>query len=96
MRVPQEAEARGNLHIGGRPMQTTIDEDDRAIIRAVAPVLAQHGQVFVGIDVIGGRLTEINVTSPTGVRHIEMLEGRNVAAPILDALERRAAAKRGA
>ncbi len=95
LRVPQEAEARGNLHIGGRPMKATLDDDDRAIIRAVAPVLAQHGQLLVGLDVIGGRLTEINVTSPTGVRHIENLEHRNVAAPILDALERRAAARRG-
>jgi glutathione synthase len=94
LRVPQEAEARGNLHIGGRPALSNIDDDDRAIIRAVAPVLAQHGQVLVGIDVIGGRLTEINVTSPTGVRHIEQLEQRNVAGPILDALERKAAARR--
>ncbi len=94
LRVPQEAEARGNLHIGGRPALSGIDDDDRAIIRAVAPVLAQHGQTLVGIDVIGGRLTEINVTSPTGVRHIEQLEQRNVAGVILDALERKAAARR--
>jgi glutathione synthase len=91
---PAEAEARGNLHVGGRPVRCELDADDRAIIRAVAPVLAQHGQVLVGLDVIGGRLTEINVTSPTGVRHIERLEHRNVAAPILDALERKAAARR--
>ncbi len=94
LRVPAEAEARGNLHVGGRPVQTALDDDDRAIIRAVAPLLTAHGQLFVGIDVIGGRLTEINVTSPTGIRHIENLERRNVAAPVLDALERKAAAKR--
>jgi len=95
LRVPQEAEARGNLHIGGRPVKTELDDNDHAIIRAVAPVLAQHGQLLVGLDVIGGKLTEINVTSPTGVRHIENLEHRNVAAQILDALERKAAARRG-
>ncbi|MCE9579769.1 MAG: glutathione synthase [Deltaproteobacteria bacterium] len=93
LRVPQDAEARGNLHVGGRAVQTVLDDDDRAIIRAVAPVLAQHGQILVGLDVIGGKLTELNITSPTGVRHIEQLEHRNVAAPILDALERRARAR---
>jgi glutathione synthase len=96
LRVPADQEARGNLHVGGKPVITGLDDDDRAIIRAVAPVLAAHGQLFVGIDVIGGRLTEINVTSPTGIRHIENLEHRNVAAPVLDALERKAAAKRRA
>jgi glutathione synthase len=94
LRVPAEAEARGNLHVGGRPVLSQLDDDDRAIIRAVAPVLAQHGQVFVGLDVIGGRLTELNVTSPTGIRHIEALEHRNVSALVLDAFERRAAARR--
>ena len=94
LRVPQEAETRGNLHVGGKPVRTELDADDRAIIRAVAPILLQHGQVLVGIDVIGGRLTEINVTSPTGVRHIEALEHRNVAAPILDCFERKAAERR--
>ena len=92
LRVPQADEARGNLHVGGRAVKTALDDDDRAIIRAVAPVLAAHGQILVGLDVIGGRLTEINITSPTGVRHIESLEHRNVAAPIFDAFERRAAA----
>jgi glutathione synthase len=95
LRVPQEAEARGNLHVGGRPVRTELDDDDRAIIRAVAPTLAAHGQVLVGLDVIGGRLTELNVTSPTGIRHIEAIEGKNVSAIVLDALERRAAARRG-
>jgi glutathione synthase len=94
LRVPAEAEARGNLHVGGKPVKTEIDDDDKAIIAKVAPFLARHGQILVGLDVIGGKLTEINITSPTGVRHIEALEGRNVAAPILDALERKAAARK--
>lgn len=90
LRVPQVNEARGNLHVGGRAVKTEIDDDDRAIIRAIAPTLAEFGIVFAGIDVIGGRLTEINITSPTGIRHVEELERRNVAAAVLDGLERRA------
>jgi glutathione synthase len=90
LRVPAVGDARSNLHVGGRPVKTDLDDDDRAIIRAVAPTLAEHGQIFVGLDVIGGRLTEINVTSPTGIRHVEALEGRNVAALVLDGLEARA------
>jgi glutathione synthase len=66
LRVPGRNEARGNLHVGGRAVKTTIDADDRAIIAAIAPTLRAHGQLLVGIDVIGGRLTEINITSPTG------------------------------
>jgi glutathione synthase len=87
LRVPAQNDARSNLHVGGRPVRTEIDDDDRAIIRAIAPMLAEHGQIFVGIDVIGGRLTEINITSPTGIRHIEDLERRNVAGLVWDRLE---------
>ena len=87
LRVPGVAEARGNLHVGGTPVKTTIDARDREIIAAVAPVLREHGQILVGLDVIGGMLTEINITSPTGIRHIARLEDRNVAAPILDRLQ---------
>jgi glutathione synthase len=88
LRVPAEAEARGNLHVGGRAVKAGIDERDAQIIREVAPFLKSHGQILVGLDVIGGMLTEINITSPTGVRHVARLEERNVAAPILDAFER--------
>jgi glutathione synthase len=95
LRVPGSAEARGNLHVGGRPVKTTIDARDREIIAEVAPFLREHGQIFVGLDVIGGMLTEINITSPTGVRHVSRLEDRNVAAPILDCFERMARALRG-
>lgn len=87
LRVPGKNEARGNLHVGGRAVKTELDADDRAIIAAITPTLRDFGQVLVGIDVIGGRLTEINITSPTGVRHIEELEGRNVAGEVLDRLE---------
>lgn len=87
LRVPAAAEARGNLHVGGRAVKTELDDRDCEIIRHVAPVLAAHGQILVGLDVIGGMLTEINITSPTGIRHISQLEQRNAAAPILDRLE---------
>jgi len=88
LRIPAAAEARGNLHVGGKPVKTTLDARDREIIAAVAPTLRAYGQVFVGLDVIGGQLTELNITSPTGVRHVAELEHRNVAAPILDCLAR--------
>jgi glutathione synthase len=89
LRVPAVNDARSNLHVGGKPAKTELDDDDRAIIRAIGPLLAEHGQIFVGIDVIGGRLTEINITSPTGIRHIEELERRNVAGIVLDRLEKK-------
>ncbi len=94
MRVPPEGEARGNLHVGGSPERANIDENDEAIIRAVAPMLEAYGQIFVGLDVIGGRLTEINITSPTGIRHIEAIEQRNLAAPVIECFERKVAALR--
>jgi glutathione synthase len=92
LRVPAAAEARGNLHVGGRAVKTTIDERDAQIIAEVGPFLRSHGQILVGLDVIGGMLTEINITSPTGVRHVSKLDDRNVAAPILDCFERKARA----
>jgi glutathione synthase len=88
LRVPAEAEARGNLHVGGRAVKATIDARDREIIATVAPFLREHGQIFVGLDVIGGMLTELNITSPTGVRHSTQLDGVNVAGRILDCFER--------
>jgi glutathione synthase len=89
LRVPAAGDARSNLHVGGRPVRCELDDDDRAIIRTIKPTLADFGQIFVGIDVIGGRLTEINITSPTGIRHIEELEKRNVAGLVWDRLEQR-------
>ena len=94
LRVPGQAESRGNLHVGGRAVKTTIDARDREIIDTIAPFLRDHGQILVGLDVIGGMLTEINITSPTGVRHASKLEDKNVAASILDCFERMARARR--
>jgi glutathione synthase len=95
LRVPASAEARGNLHVGGTPVKATIDARDREIIEAIAPFLRRHGQILVGLDVIGGMLTEINITSPTGVRQASALDGRNVAAPILDCFQRLSKQLRG-
>lgn len=95
LRVPASAEARGNLHVGGTPVKTVIDARDREIIDVVAPFLRRHGQILVGLDVIGGMLTEINITSPTGVRQASTLDGRNVAAPVLDCFERLSKQLRG-
>jgi glutathione synthase len=90
LRVPAAAEARGNLHVGGRPVKAQVTARDREIIDTIAPFLRSHGQIFVGIDVIGGMLTELNITSPTGVRHISQLDGKNIAGEVLDRLERQA------
>lgn len=94
LRVPAEAESRGNLHVGGRAVRSGLDDRDREIIRRVAPHLVAHGQILVGLDVIGGMLTEINITSPTGIRQIARLENRNVAGTILDRLDAMAKAQR--
>ncbi len=87
MRVPADAETRSNLHVGGRPARATLDDDDRRIVERLAPALRRDGLFFVGIDVIGGRLTEVNVTSPTGVQEINALEGVRLEARILDGVE---------
>jgi glutathione synthase len=87
LRVPPEAETRSNLHVGGVAQATEITDNDQAIIRAVSPVLRAHGLIFAGLDVIGDRLTEINITSPTGIRQLSRLERRNAAADVLARLE---------
>ncbi len=87
LRVPLERETRSNLHVGGRPERTALDEADRRIVEALAPALRRDGLFFVGIDVIGGMLTEVNVTSPTGVQEVNRLEGTRLEARIVDRLE---------
>ncbi|MFN0115639.1 MAG: glutathione synthase [Paracoccaceae bacterium] len=91
-RVPAEGETRSNMHAGGRPEKTGLTERDREICAAIGPTLRQKGQVFVGIDVIGDWLTEINVTSPTGIQELERFDGTNAAALIWRAIEARRAA----
>jgi glutathione synthase len=89
LRVPDEGETRSNLHVGGRPVRASLDDADRRIVETLAPALRRDGLFFVGIDVIGGFLTEVNVTSPTGVQEIDALEGVRLETRILDAVERR-------
>ncbi len=84
LRVPPDGEARDNLHVGGSAVKTEVDASDWAIIRAVKPMLEEFGILFAGLDVIGGRLTEINITSPTGMRHLDRLEKIRSAGPLLD------------
>ena len=91
-RVPAKGEARSNMHVGGRPEPVALTEREREICARIGPVLREKGQIFTGIDVIDGWLTEINVTSPTGLQELERFDGVNGAALIWDAIERRIAA----
>ncbi|MCA0939126.1 glutathione synthase [Salipiger pacificus] len=86
-RVPAAGEVRSNMHVGGRPEKVELTARDREICATIGPVLKEKGQVFVGIDVIGDWLTEINVTSPTGIQELERFDGINVAARIWEAIE---------
>ena len=87
LRVPAAHESRANLHVGGTPARAPLDENDRRILARVGPFARDHGLFFVGIDVIGGRLTEINVTSPTGVQEINALENARLEAQVIDRVE---------
>ena len=92
-RVPAEGEARANLHVGGRAQKTPLTAREREICAAIGPSLREQGLVFVGIDVIGDYMTEINVTSPTGIQEIARLDGVDLATNIWDAIEARFAAR---
>src|SRR4029077_13576058 len=87
-RIPKPGETRGNLAAGGRGVAQEVSPRDRAIAEAVGPALAADGMLLVGLDVIGDYLTEINVTSPTGMREIMDQTSCNVAGLMIDALER--------
>jgi hypothetical protein len=88
-RVPSAGEARSNLHVGGTAEATELTARDREICAIIGPELRRRGLLFVGIDVIGDYLTEINVTSPTGIREIQRLTGTDIAAMTWDAIEHR-------
>ncbi|MBB4154651.1 glutathione synthase [Sphingomonas jinjuensis] len=91
-RLPGEGEIRSNLAVGGSAEKTQLTAREREICAVLGPELKRRGLLFVGIDVIGGEwLTEINVTSPTGIVAIERFDGTDVAAMIWDAIERRVA-----
>jgi len=89
-RVPASGEARSNMHVGGRPEPVEMSPRDREICERIGPTLKERGLIFVGIDVIGEWLTEINVTSPTGIREVARFGGADIAALIWDAIEARA------
>ncbi|WP_428513040.1 glutathione synthase [Roseovarius sp.] len=86
-RLPGKGEVRSNMHVGGRPEKVALTDRDREICATIGPRLREAGQIFVGIDVIGQYLTEINVTSPTGIQELERFDGINVAGKIWDAIE---------
>ncbi len=88
-RVPAEGEARSNMHVGGRAEQSKLTKREEEICEAIGPTLKQNGLIFVGIDVIGDYLTEINVTSPTGLQEIDRFDGACLEAGIWDAIEAR-------
>jgi glutathione synthase len=88
-RVPALGEARSNMHVGGRPEATTLTKREQEICAALGPELKRRGLIFTGIDVIGGQLTEINVTSPTGILEVRRFGGPDIAKLIWDAIERR-------
>lgn len=88
-RVPDEGEVRSNMHVGGEARKTQLTEREKEICDIIGPVLKEQDQIFVGIDVIGDYLTEINVTSPTGIQEIQRFDGTNIASLIWDAIERR-------
>lgn len=94
-RLPSADETRSNMHVGGKPMPTTLTERDREICARLGPELKKRGLIFVGIDVIGPYLTEVNVTSPTGIREVARFGGNDIAAMIWDVIEARVGAKGG-
>ncbi|MBD1923862.1 glutathione synthase [Microcoleus sp. FACHB-831] len=87
-RIPTGKEFRGNMAVGGRVAQTEITQREREICAQLAPTLQQDGLIFVGIDVIGGYLTEVNVTSPTGIREIDRLEGTKLGEQVVELVAR--------
>jgi glutathione synthase len=86
-RVPAAGEARSNMHVGGRPEATELTAREKAICAAIGPELKKRGFLFTGIDVIGDYMTEINVTSPTGIQEVRRFGGADIAALVWDAIE---------
>ena len=94
-RMPSATDNRGNLAAGAKGVARELNARDREIVAGIGPVLAERGMLFVGLDVIGGCVTEINVTSPTGVREIDKQFGTDLASLLIEAIEKRLAARRG-
>jgi len=94
LRVPRDDEHRGNIHVGGNSVKAAITARDREICDLLRPLVKRDGLYFVGLDIIGDYLTEVNVTSPTGVQEIDRLDGANLEARVIDFVEARVAALR--
>jgi glutathione synthase len=92
-RIPTEADNRGNLAAGAKGVGRPLDDRDRWLAEQIGPVLRERGMLFVGLDVIGGFVTEINVTSPTGVRELGKQFGIDIAGTLMDAIARRLASR---
>ncbi len=90
-RVPAAGEARSNMHVGGRPEKSALTPREQEICARIGPTLREQGMIFVGIDVIGNWLTEINVTSPTGIQEIGRFDGTDLATDIIVAIEKKVA-----
>ncbi len=88
-RVPAPGEARSNMHVGGRAEAVEMSARDREICERIGPALSERGLVFAGIDVIGDWLTEINVTSPTGVQEVRRFGGADISALFIDWIEKK-------
>ena len=88
-RVPAENDARSNMHVGGRAEHSELTKREKEICERIKPALKEGGFIFVGIDVIGDYMTEINVTSPTGIREVKNFSGTDIAALVWDAIEER-------
>ena len=93
-RIPLPTDNRGNLAAGAKGVGRELNERDRWLAAEIGPALAAKGMILVGIDVIGGFVTEINVTSPTGIREIDREFGLNIGAMVIEAFERRIGAGR--
>ena len=94
-RVPAAGEARANFHVGGKAAKATLSAREKEICEAIGPALKERGLIFAGIDVIGGYLTEINVTSPTGLQEINRFDGVSLEVDLWDAMEARFEETRG-
>jgi glutathione synthase len=94
-RVPSAEETRSNMHVGGRPEPAELTDREREICAVIGPELKRRGLIFTGIDVIGDYLTEINVTSPTGIREVKRFGGADIAALIWDVIEDRCRIRTG-
>jgi glutathione synthase len=88
-RIPPHDDIRSNMHVGGTPTKSDLTERDIEICKRLSPVLKKKNLFFVGIDVIGQHLTEINVTSPTGLQELERFENKNYASMIWEGVEKK-------